>query len=249
MSYEREWNEVYGLDRDPVRQLLIYPMLLEAAQPLGDTTILDLGCGNGSLFNAVIHTQAKRMVGIDLSAPFLDFARTHIADHRVTFQRGDILKPLPYRSRSFDIVFSVFVLSELPDITMSLSEAARVLTVGGKLLIVSTHPTVVFASYLYEKLTGKMSKKIPNAKPYFEKFRSEYILTISKSRLPLYHHTLQDIVNAVIDAGLRIRRLSELTVNTAIISAFPSYRGNEDTPLFLAVFAELETAAISPNAS
>lgn len=55
---------------------------------------------------------------------------------------ADIEKPLPFRDGEFDSCTLIFVLSYLHDIEQVLTEAKRVVKVGGRLVIVQSHSPV-----------------------------------------------------------------------------------------------------------
>jgi ubiquinone/menaquinone biosynthesis C-methylase UbiE len=76
--------------------------------------VLDVGCGTGSLVRTVAAmTRHSVIVGIDPAQPFLEYARTQVADPRITFDRGTALD-LPYPARAFDSTLSLLVLMFLP---------------------------------------------------------------------------------------------------------------------------------------
>src|SRR5207244_1217521 len=67
-------------------------------------------------------------------------ARKHLGTDRVTHVAADLTR-LPYADRTFDAIVCGWVLEHLPDPQAGLSELARVLQPGGKLLLLSTEDT------------------------------------------------------------------------------------------------------------
>ena len=64
--------------------------------------VLDVGCGTGSLSATLARvTRASKIIGIDPSDGFIEYARTQFADQRVTFKVGDA-QNLHYSDTSFD---------------------------------------------------------------------------------------------------------------------------------------------------
>ena len=97
-------------------------------------TILDLGCGTGSL--SLIMTTVRpncRIIGIDRSPEFVSFARNRVAASGVQFQAADA-QSLPFSSGAFDSVMSLLVFNFIPDPTKALAEACRVTRRGGSVL-------------------------------------------------------------------------------------------------------------------
>ncbi|HVG82218.1 MAG TPA: class I SAM-dependent methyltransferase [Methylomirabilota bacterium] len=92
---------------------------------------LDVGCGTGALAQAVAEAHApKRLVGIDPSAGFLDFARQRLGE-RAELRQADA-QALPFGEGEFDRAVSGLVLNFVPDQARAASEIARVLRTGGE---------------------------------------------------------------------------------------------------------------------
>jgi SAM-dependent methyltransferase len=104
-------------------------------------TVLDVGCGTGTLALVAkeLVGEMGRVCGIDPSVQLLVGARRKAerASLLVDFQSGGI-EQIPFADRSFDVVLSTFMMHHLSDDLkhQGLSEVARVLKSGGRLLIV-----------------------------------------------------------------------------------------------------------------
>lgn len=99
---------------------------------VGDAdTILDVGCGTGSLIGAILErTQRARVLGIDPAEAFIDYGRTRFPASRVSFDCGSALK-LPYPNDSFDHSLSLLVFHFLEQPGTAASEMRRVTRTGG----------------------------------------------------------------------------------------------------------------------
>ena len=71
------------------------PLFVDFVGVMEGETVLDVGCGTGSLSATLAVTGASKIVGIDPSRGFIEYARTQISDPRVTFDVGDA-ENLPY---------------------------------------------------------------------------------------------------------------------------------------------------------
>jgi SAM-dependent methyltransferase len=105
--------------------------------------ILDAACGNGR-YSKFLLRQADPdavLTAFDLSPAMLRRARAHLKSDRFSFAVADLTR-LPYANDSFDAVVCGWVLEHLPDPRSGLSELARLLRPGGKLLLMCTEDTV-----------------------------------------------------------------------------------------------------------
>jgi len=105
-----------------------------------DIDALDLGCGTGRYFHALRHV--RRLVGVDVSRPMLERARTPIGAPglRAELVEGDFLS-CEIRAEAFDLVYSIGVLAEHSPFDAPL--AARVFTwlrPGGRFAFTAIHP-------------------------------------------------------------------------------------------------------------
>jgi SAM-dependent methyltransferase len=75
---------------------------------------LEIGCGTGALTAAIVASSDPRsVVACDPSEPFIEHARSRLADSRVTFVAGGA-GTLPARDGGFDLAVSALVLNFLP---------------------------------------------------------------------------------------------------------------------------------------
>jgi len=96
--------------------------------------VLDVGCGTGNLAIALGEVAAS-VIGVDLSAPYVEFARAKAARDNVKFDVGDALN-LPYTDGAFDHALSMLALDVLPDPARGLAEMGRVTRPGGTVAVV-----------------------------------------------------------------------------------------------------------------
>jgi ubiquinone/menaquinone biosynthesis C-methylase UbiE len=132
---------------------------------------LDVGCGTGRLLAAVHEAwPGMRLTGLDLSAPYLGEARRLVGKTaRVKLIEGAAEK-LPFEDRSLDLVFSSFLMHELPNDVRGdvLREMARVVKPGGLVVIVDSlqkgdHPAWdglldLFPHYFHEPYYAEFTK-------------------------------------------------------------------------------------------
>jgi len=101
------------------------------------TSILDVGCGSGSMARlmAATHPDA-RVVGVDLRSDYVAYARERARGERLDnlrFEQGDIFH-LPFGDGAFDLVWSKYVLQWLKDPAPAVAELRRVTAPGGSVI-------------------------------------------------------------------------------------------------------------------
>jgi SAM-dependent methyltransferase len=96
------------------------------AQPM---RVLEVGCGWGEFAARVVDELGAEVVAVDLSPRMVELARERGVDARV----GDI-QELPFDDGEFDCAVANWMLYHVPDLDRGLSELARVLRAGGRLV-------------------------------------------------------------------------------------------------------------------
>lgn len=120
----------HGL-RDPdVRRA--WSELLLPVLPPAPASVVDLGCGTGSL-SALLAEAGYEVHGLDLSERMVAAARAKVGG--AEFRQGDATRP-PYPAGSFDVVLARHVLWALPDPAAALTRWRALLKPGGRLVLV-----------------------------------------------------------------------------------------------------------------
>jgi ubiquinone/menaquinone biosynthesis C-methylase UbiE len=123
-----EVAEAYERHRGRSSKLLA-PLFIDFVGVQGK--VLDMGCGTGALTFTIAKSQAvSRIVGIDRSQGFINYARSHNEDARVMFALGDA-QNLPFPDASFDRCLALLVMSFIPDPSKAVREMRRVTRTGG----------------------------------------------------------------------------------------------------------------------
>jgi SAM-dependent methyltransferase len=134
--------DAHAADWDAIRSLHVAEVQVEAAiramldpQPVGK--LVDVGTGTGRML-ALLGGTAETAIGIDRSPEMLRFARARMAEAGLPgadLRQGDMYA-LPLDAGSADTVVLHLVLHYAEGPAAVIAEAARLLTPGGRLLIV-----------------------------------------------------------------------------------------------------------------
>ncbi len=115
-------------------------MIVDAASPRPDDTVLDVACGGGIVVCAFA-PHVKHATGIDMTPAMLDRARQLAAEQgigNVAWERGDVGR-LPYPDGAFDIVVTRFSMHHFLDPLAVLREMVRVCAPGGRIVVVDMY--------------------------------------------------------------------------------------------------------------
>lgn len=116
--------------------------LVEAAALTGSERVLDVATGGGHTAFALA-PHAASVVALDLTRPMLEVAQKEATARglaNISYQEGDA-QALPFEDASFDVVACRHAPHHFPRVQQAVSEWARVLKPGGKLLLAdSTSP-------------------------------------------------------------------------------------------------------------
>ncbi|MBM9519597.1 methyltransferase domain-containing protein [Desulforhopalus vacuolatus] len=133
-------NVSKGYDRiiEPmVRNLKI--MGLEMSPVSKNTSVLDIGCGTGSLLK-IYQKYTENISGIDVSLSMIRVARKKL-NEKANLIVGSATKT-EFKPHSFDLITCSLILHEVSDVIRIeiLKEATRILQNNGRILLIDYHP-------------------------------------------------------------------------------------------------------------
>jgi 2-polyprenyl-3-methyl-5-hydroxy-6-metoxy-1,4-benzoquinol methylase len=109
------------------------------AIPYAKGRVLDFACGSGFGSNIIAKAAKKEIeevVGIDIDAEVISYARGAYYHPLITFQQGDVLDSnLPKRYEPFDLIISFETIEHVQNEDQFMSNIYEMLKPGGKLVI------------------------------------------------------------------------------------------------------------------
>jgi SAM-dependent methyltransferase len=117
-------------------------LIIDAAAPRPDDTVLDVACGGGLVARAFA-PRVRHATGIDVTPAMLDTARQASAEKglgNVTWDQGDVTT-LPYAEGAFTVVATRFSFHHFLDPLGVLKEMVRVCAPGGRIVVADSCPS------------------------------------------------------------------------------------------------------------
>ena len=204
-------SEFYDVEGFKAGRDTLRPFEIEELGDVSGRTLVHLQCHFG-LDTLSWARRGARVSGLDFSAPALEAARQIAAEIGVEadFVCSDLYDAVEaLGGRRFDVVYTgLGAIGWLPDIRRWADVVATLVEPGGVLYLSEFHPfSWVFADedlsiahdYFHHRLEFDDSAG---------SYADEQAVTVN-NRTEAWHHTLGDVVSAVIDAGLTIELLHE----------------------------------------
>ena len=168
----------------------------------GPGQCLDVGCGTGIAF-ATLARYDWTVVGVDVSADQLAFAQDRAQATGASLVQADATE-LPFPDGTFDAVVSLLTHTDFDDLPAVVREAVRVLAPGGRFVYVGVHPC--FVGPMVERRIDGPHLLHPGYR------RSGWWADSAgpvRSRVGVNHIPLAQLINALLDSGLRLEQIEE----------------------------------------
>ncbi len=238
------WTRLARAGYDVYRDHLNTPAFLDMLPDVQGLSGLDIGCGEGHNTRLVAGRGAA-MTAIDISPAFIRAARQleHAEPLGIRYQVASAVA-LPFPDETFDFATAFMSLQDVPETETVLAEAARVLLPGGFLQFSICHPCsdTPHRRPLKDEQGREYAVEIGR---YFEEDETEITEWLFSSappeakagltpfRLPRIHRTLSRWLNAIVDAGLRVERAGEPSIDDETATPGPVIEDTRVVPYFL----------------
>ncbi|MFD2727152.1 bifunctional demethylmenaquinone methyltransferase/2-methoxy-6-polyprenyl-1,4-benzoquinol methylase UbiE [Hyunsoonleella rubra] len=169
--------------------------MVKAQQP---ETVLDIATGTGDLAIAMVDTDAKKIIGLDISSGMLEIGKKKIAkkglDSRIEMVLGDS-ENMPFDTNTFDAITVAFGIRNFENLENGLKEILRILKPGGIFVILETSiPTKTPYKQGYSFYTKNV---LPVIGRLFSKDRSAYKYLCESASVFPYGEALNNILRQI----------------------------------------------------
>jgi SAM-dependent methyltransferase len=231
-SWEREaewYSSCVGKKGHYYHQSLILPGVVRL---LGQqTSLLDLGCGNGVLSRHV----SIPYVGVDASPSLIKEAKRYRTNH-AQFYVADVTKPLPF-AMQFSCVTFILSLQNIADPAAAIATARTHLQPGGILILVLNHPCFRIPRQSFWGIDKEQKIQYRRLNRYLSPLK----IPIQHPDTFSFHHSLMDLMRFLRSAGFVIIDLEEWCSDkkSSGSKAKMEDRARKEFPLFLTLVVSI----------
>jgi len=148
------------------------------------------------------------VTGLDTSADQLRVARQRAGPLPTALVHGDAAR-LPFAAECFDLVASAFTHTDMDDFTVLAGEVRRVLQPNGRFVYVGLHPCFTGPFAEPARQDGALVIHPGYRQPGWRTSGPAVIEDGLTSRVGFHHLPLADVLNSVLEAGLRLHHVEE----------------------------------------
>jgi SAM-dependent methyltransferase len=211
-----------------------WPAFRALLPELRDKKVLDLGCGFGWHCRYAREQQANSVVGVDLSENMLERARASTNDSGIDYRRMAI-EDIDFAAEEFDVVISSLALHYVERFDIVCQKVHHCLLPGGTFVLSVEHP-VFTALAAQDWHYGPQGERLhwpvdgyQDEGPRKARFLDNDVVK--------YHRTVATHINALIESGFRIMKISEPQPTQEMLAKDPDMIDETRRPIFLLIAA------------
>ncbi|MCA9839086.1 MAG: methyltransferase domain-containing protein [Trueperaceae bacterium] len=212
--------------RDNPNDALERPVFLDLAGDLRNLDIIDLGCGDAAFGREALSGGARSYLGIELAEGMVQLALENLADTSGKVERKGI-EDWQAQEGQADFVVSRLALNYVEHLEPVFREVYKALRPGGRFVVTLEHP--VITSHFASLESGKRSSWLVD--DYFKSGARKHVWL--GKEITKYHHSIEDYLSMLEEAGLRLERLRESKPQREHFHSEAEFQRRLRIPLFL----------------
>jgi ubiquinone/menaquinone biosynthesis C-methylase UbiE len=237
------YNDLVGSEGHYYHRQIIMPgvlRLLSIKEPR-ETTLLDLGCGQGILARHL--PKELHYTGVDLSETLIKAANQGKSSPNQQFLVGDLTNKLTLPQKNFHYATIILALQNIERGDKVVQNAKQLLAPNGKLLIVLNHPCFRIPRQSSWQVDDSKKIQYRRIDRYFSELKVPIQMHPGKgSSSPStwsFHHSLTTYSQWLADAGFQIAKIEEWCSDkvSSGSKATMENRSRSEIPLFMALLA------------
>lgn len=210
------WQKVAGWynksvsDEASCHQSLIIPKTLELLKLENNSSLLDLGCGQGVLAKSILNSVYYQ--GIDLSGKLIDFAQKQDKNSLHHYAIFDVTRPLNLDKKDFTHAAIILALQNMERPQIAIENASKHLKVNGKMVVVLNHPCFRIPRQSFWELDEKNKIEYRRINRYLSPLKIPIKMHPGHDASPVtwsFHYSLSDFSKFLNNAGFTIEMIEE----------------------------------------
>ncbi|MCP5469856.1 MAG: methyltransferase domain-containing protein [Chlamydiales bacterium] len=229
-----EWyGALVGKKGHHYHKTVIWPRLIPLLDLHEGESLLDLGCGQGVLCEAM--PKGVKYHGVDLSKELIEQAKKR----KGTFTVADICKPL--KVGEFDHATAILCLQNVPRADLAIQNAAKHVRKGGTFTMVLNHPCFRIPRQTHWEVDQAQKLQYRRVNRYLSPLKVPIQMQPSQGKSSAttwsFHHSISDFSRWLHEAGFAIQLLDEWVSEKKSTgkNAKMENRARSEFPLFLVI--------------
>jgi SAM-dependent methyltransferase len=211
-----------------------WPTFRALLPTLHEKNVLDLGCGFGWHCRYAREQQARSVVGVDLSEKMIARARESTNDAAIKYIRLAI-EDINFPAGEFDVVLSSLALHYVEHFDIVCRKVHHCLVPRGAFVLSVEHP-IFTALAAQDWYYGQHGERLHWPVDHYQdegRRRARFL----GHDVVKYHRTVATYLNALIDSGFTITKLSEPQPTQEMLDKHPQMWEETRRPMFLLIAA------------
>lgn len=241
------YTKTVGESGNYYHQHVVIPAVLRLLNLAENSSLLDLGCGQGVLERQI--PPSVYYQGIDISPSLIAYAKTqiHSQNHHVVV--GNVTRPLPIQKTGFSHAAIVLALQNIEEPELALQQAANYLALNGTLVLILNHPAFRIPRQSSWGIDEKTKTQYRRVDRYLSPLKIPITAEPSKGQRSAitwsYHQPISAYSVFLQKTGFVIELIEELGSDKVSVgkAAKMENRSRVEFPLFMAIQAKKKVEA------
>ncbi|MDD4135938.1 MAG: class I SAM-dependent methyltransferase [Candidatus Shapirobacteria bacterium] len=210
------YDELMGDTGDIPHTFLINPLMTSSLPKEKDSTVLDLGCGNG-YWTKLLAKKYKKVVGIDNSQNLIQIAKSKRQLTNIEYKLVEIETGFPFNNDYFDLVFSNMVIHYIKNINKLAKDLYRIIKPNGLIILSFAHP-------IFESTKNPYLKSTKTRTPYKTSTLG------GSAELTLQYESLDSIIKKFLNSGFKLLQQKDAFIPADLAEKYPRYKDSIGLP-------------------
>lgn len=214
--------------------LIEQPIVFELLGNVSGKSVADIGCGYGAMTIKIANNGARKVLGIDVSEKMIEKGKIENLQDNITY------KVLPAEELSsldekFDVIVSCLAVHYIKNFTKLFADVYSLLNQSGEFVFSMEHPMYTASKFSQQWITTPDSSVVTGF--VTDHYGDEGVRNITwlGKNITKYHHKVETVFNALIEAGFIFEKVIEPSPSEELIRKVPKTAHELHRPAYLIV--------------